>query len=87
MLFLLIDSRHILLENDRQMVEWIIHLGVPLAVILTKTDKLNCTQLAQAVEKIKKELLPFGDFGIFPVSVLKKKGVNELYEFLEEVLK
>lgn len=40
-LILLIDIRHPLGQNDRQMLEWLHEMGYQFQVVLTKADKLN----------------------------------------------
>lgn len=46
LLVLLIDSRHGLLANDRQMIEWLEHEQLPFLAVLTKADKLKRNDLA-----------------------------------------
>jgi len=39
--FLLIDSRHNIMDNDRIMIEWLQHYRIPYILILTKIDKIS----------------------------------------------
>ena len=64
---LIIDSRHDPSKDDLLMWDWLNHLGVRLAVIVTKIDKLTRNQLAKQLASIAdafempdtKLLLPF----------------------------
>ena len=52
-LFLLVDSRRGLQANDLAVIKWLeVHL-INYTIILTKTDKLNKSELDLATEKIK----------------------------------
>jgi len=86
MVFLLMDIRHPLLKNDLEMIEWIIDYGFPMSIILTKSDKINNSQVNSTVLSVKKQIQPYGDFMIFPVSSSKRKGVESVMNFLDEVL-
>jgi GTP-binding protein len=48
-LFLSVDARRVLGELDLQMLAWCRSLGRPVHVLLTKSDKLNRGQAAQAL--------------------------------------
>jgi len=52
----LIDSRHILMDSDRQMLHYLAGQGIPTLVALTKSDKLKRSQQAQAVAALLKEM-------------------------------
>ena len=86
MLFVLIDSRHSLLEADHIFFEWILDFQVPIAIVLTKTDKISQQKLSESYAFTKKTIQPYGDFEIFPVTCTKRKGLNELLHFIGEVL-
>lgn len=86
MLFLLIDSRHSLLKADHIFFQWILDFQVPIAIVLTKSDKITQQKLSASITLTKKETQPYGDFEVFPVSCTKRKGLNELLHFIGEVL-
>lgn len=48
----LIDSRAGITADDRMMLQWLQHYGVPYMLVITKCDKLNKTQLTENVNKI-----------------------------------
>ncbi|HNR62661.1 MAG TPA: ribosome biogenesis GTP-binding protein YihA/YsxC [Thermotogota bacterium] len=83
--FLLVDSRHLLLEKDEQMIEWLQYLGVPFSFVLTKTDKLTTNQLAKQTEAIKNAYPK--NRSVFPVSSLKRTGRSELVAYIDDLQK
>ena len=38
---ILMDIRHAPMESDIDCYQWLLSLGIPLMIILTKSDKLN----------------------------------------------
>ncbi|HOO32605.1 MAG TPA: ribosome biogenesis GTP-binding protein YihA/YsxC [Thermotogota bacterium] len=87
MLFTLIDSRHSLIKADFIFLEWILQFHIPIAVILTKTDKLSQQKIQESVRETRERIQPYGDFELFPVSSTKRKGIKELMSFIGAVLK
>lgn len=51
----LMDARHPLQENDRQMREFLLQAEVPLLVVLTKVDDVKQGDLAKAVRLVREE--------------------------------
>jgi GTP-binding protein len=47
----LIDTRHVPQESDIQMIEWLLYQQIPIAVVLTKADKISRNDLAKHVRK------------------------------------
>ena len=86
-LFLLIDSKIGLKENDLQMVEWLEYSKIPYRIIATKTDKITksaqTTQLKQISEKLNlaPERLPI------PFSVKNRTGRKEVIQLIDAILK
>ena len=54
----LVDIRHGMLENAAQMHQWLAEEGLPVWMVLTKSDKLSRSQAAQQVLNVHKNLLP-----------------------------
>jgi GTP-binding protein len=77
---LLIDSRHNLMEKDKQMAEWLNYLGTPFVVILTKTDKLPRNKVAKQKKYFSQY---FQTHHIFPVSTKDKNSIKLLEEHLK----
>jgi GTP-binding protein len=54
---LLIDSRHGFKEVDRPLLDMLDRAGVSYQIVLTKTDKLGPTALAETAERVSAELV------------------------------
>lgn len=84
-LFILLDSRLSPQPIDLNFIHWAGSAGIPISLILTKTDKLTKNQLQQNRNRIEEKLmetwaeLPL----IFTASSLKKKGGEEILHFIE----
>lgn len=85
--FLLLDCRHLILENDKQMIEWLNFYGIPYSIILTKTDKLSQLKMNEQIQLIKKEELYSDRVQIFPASVLKRTGRQEILDYIQQKMK
>ncbi|MGP1411242.1 MAG: ribosome biogenesis GTP-binding protein YihA/YsxC [Peptoanaerobacter stomatis] len=87
-LFLLLDIRHEPKETDRQMYEYCKYYNIPVDIIATKSDKISRVQYQKSFSVIKKFLNIKGDeVKIFPISSLKKTGIEEVSDYMEEILK
>jgi GTP-binding protein len=83
---LVMDVRHPLTEFDWQMIEWCEHTGLPLHILLTKTDKLNYGAAKNILMQVQKELKDNN----FPLTIqlfssLKKTGIDELHFALDQL--
>jgi GTP-binding protein len=76
---LLIDSRHGILQSDRQMMEWLNYFHRPYIIILTKSDKITINQLKLRIQNLVKEL---PDHHIFAYSI---KSTNYRQVFIEYI--
>ncbi|HRK97599.1 MAG: YihA family ribosome biogenesis GTP-binding protein [Alphaproteobacteria bacterium] len=86
--FLLIDSRHGLKENDLEMMKMLDQSAVSYRIILTKADEPKKADLeatkALIEEKLKKHPAAFPE--AFPVSSWKKTGIEELQEMILDLI-
>ncbi len=83
-LVLIVDIRRGLGEPDRQLLSWCTDRALPAQVVLNKADKLPRSAAAQALTVVAREL---GDnTGIQLFSATKKRGLDELYQTLDEWL-
>ena len=83
-MFLIVDIRRQLTDFDRQMLAFADAVGLPVHVLLTKTDKLKRGQAAKALLEVKKEL---GDAAtVQHFSALSRQGEGEAREQLEAFL-
>jgi GTP-binding protein len=84
---LLVDSRHGITALDRQLLAFIdarVSSGaIKLLVVLTKSDKLNNNESAQAVASVQKILADeiatdTSDIGVLLFSALNRRGLDDL---------
>jgi GTP-binding protein len=85
-IFLLLDIRHILMEQDKQMLEWLNYIGFNITCVLTKSDKLKRNEINIQRFKLQKEIesFPFVS-NIIPFSAVNKEGKEELLKIIEQV--
>ena len=85
-LFLLLDARLEAQEIDQFFIDWLGKNGVPFVLVFTKTDKTPAIRFEKNRKKYEKlllvtwEKLPY----IFCTSVTRKKGKDEILDFIEE---
>jgi GTP-binding protein len=83
-MFLIVDIRRQLTKFDRQMLGFANSVGLPVHVLLTKTDKLKRGQAATALLEVRREL---GDAAtVQQFSALSRLGEDEARAKLEEFL-
>ncbi|UOE99726.1 ribosome biogenesis GTP-binding protein YihA/YsxC [Bdellovibrio reynosensis] len=80
-LILVMDIRRDWTPEEELLKKFSEERGFPLAVVLTKADKMSRSQMLQAVAKVKKTS---GLSAVFPVSALKKTGQNEVEDYVYE---
>jgi GTP-binding protein len=84
---LLIDARHGANENDKIMMRLLNEAAASFLVVLTKTDKLNTTELAEAVNAAavvaKEHVAAHPD--VFATSAETKLGLPELRAHLADL--
>ncbi|MGB7478687.1 MAG: ribosome biogenesis GTP-binding protein YihA/YsxC [Burkholderiaceae bacterium] len=92
-LVLIMDARRPFTELDVQMLEWFAPTGKPVHCLLTKADKLNRSEGADALRQARTVLASYVDAGgaPFPFSVqlfssLKRTGLEEAQERIVDLL-
>lgn len=87
--FILIDSRLDPQKKDIEFINWLGEMGVPIALVFTKIDKIKQSELAQSKRKFEKRLL--NDWEelppVFITSAEKKTGRDHLLDFIEQAIK
>ena len=78
-LLLLMDARRDWTEDEQLLVDWLQERGLPVAVVLTKTDKLGKNELINRIKAIKSQS---NMSNFFVTSALKKTGFEELEDFV-----
>ena len=78
-LILLMDIRHPLKDLDQKIIAWTASCGVPLHILLTKSDKLKFGAAKKTLLTVAAELAPYGDAVTLQLfSSLDKRGVDDV---------
>lgn len=85
-IFLLVDIRHEPSQNDVDMYDWILHYGFNPIIVATKSDKISRGAVQKHVSIIRKKLNCVDGTPIIPFSSLKKSGIEEVWEYIEDML-
>lgn len=83
---LLVDIRHDPTRQDVQMFEFLkAATGYEPLVVLTKTDKINRSQVRKQTEQARKVLGASVDCTMIPFSAVTKQGLEEIHGIVEEL--
>jgi len=82
----LVDIRHSPSALDVQMYEYLKHYGLDGLVVATKSDKVSKNESAKSISQIRKILRMEPEDLVIPVSVLNKKGHEDLLSAMENIL-
>lgn len=80
-LVLVMDARREWTEDEELLKAFTDSRGLPMAIVLTKADKLTRNEINKIVSKIKKDA---ATEAVFMTSALKKQGQKEVEEYLFE---
>jgi GTP-binding protein len=83
-MFLIVDIRRQLTDFDQEMLAFADAVGLPVHILLTKSDKLKRGQAANALLKVRRELGEVATVQQF--SALNRQGEDEARTRLEEFL-
>ncbi len=83
----LIDIRHSPTNNDKLMYNYIISSGLPCLILANKADKIAITKVDDTVKSLQKELNPIGDIPTFPFSSERKIYTENVWNYIEDILK
>ncbi len=86
LVLVLLDSRLMPTELDKQMLDYLATLEIPHIIVLTKTDKLSRSEINSNINKISVALRHNKDI-IVPTSATKKQGTDKLAELISKSLK
>ena len=88
MLFILLDSRHELMEIDRSFISAVAGADIPFTVILTKSDKLSKSALERNAASIQASLDTIRPgITVIPTSSDKKTGKDTVLDLIDADLK
>ncbi len=81
----LVDARRTPTEHDVSLMDYLSHVGLPSLVVLTKMDKLNRSERAQAIARVA-EALDMHEKRLLPFSSRSGEGREDLLAALEDLL-
>ncbi len=85
-IYLLIDSRRELNDDDLTFLSFVESKGLPLTIIFTKADKLNQSLRAKTLNMFNKHFKGAQDQAFF-TSSLKKENIGALQKHIEGVIR
>ncbi|MBP6381337.1 MAG: YihA family ribosome biogenesis GTP-binding protein [Pseudomonadales bacterium] len=80
---LLMDVRHPLKDQDRDLIGWAAGLGIPLLVLLTKADKLSRGPGKSTLLAVRRELASVPSTTVQLFSALSGEGIDEARAVLD----
>jgi GTP-binding protein len=83
LVLVLVDAKVGPTRDDIAMIEWLEYLGIPYAVVLTKTDKAKQKEISQTLKKLKE----LGVKEVVQTSSKDKKGKDKLLKVILSHLK
>jgi GTP-binding protein len=85
--FILLDLRHELQENDEIFFEYCGKWEIPFSIIYTKSDKLKPGELEKNIKKIEDKILESWEVlpATFITSASKNRGRDEVLNFIDSV--
>ncbi len=86
-LFVLIDSRIPMQQIDLVFMNSMIENGVPIAIVFTKTDKLNKAEYSTNMKKYEEQLLEYWEElpPVFYTSAKSGDGSDQLLSFIDDL--
>ena len=81
---LVMDVRHPLKEQDRELIGWTAPLGIPLHVLLTKADKLSRGPGKSTLLAVRRELAAIPATTVQLFSALSGEGIDEARRVLDQ---
>ena len=83
LLIQLLDSRHAPSADDRMMLEYLRHHGIPFVAALTKADKLKKAEAERATGEFAALCVEYRCKGVVLTSAQDGRGVEELQRVIE----
>jgi GTP-binding protein len=83
-LMLFMDIRHPLRPMDQSMIDWAAQVGLPIHILLTKSDKLSRGAGSTTLHDTQKAMKVYENVSVQLFSALKKTGVDKAREQLDK---
>ena len=85
--FILIDVRLKPQEIDIEFINWIGKLGIPIAIVFTKADKLSKSKVLTSIIRFKNELKNYWEElpAVFISSSVTREGREEILKYIYEI--
>ena len=84
--FLLIDFRHKVMEDDILMYNFLKYYNIPVTIVATKYDKINMSSRSKCERQINESFALQNDDNIVYYSSITKKGREEIYSLISNIL-
>lgn len=87
--FVLVDGRVTPQEKDLEFITWLGEIKLPLAIVITKSDKLKRAELSKSITTYTSALLKNWEQlpPLFITSAEKKTGKEDILEFIDKAIK
>jgi GTP-binding protein len=84
--FVLVDSRIDPQASDLEFINFLGELEVPMAIVFTKTDKLNQSERSKNTRRFTEKVLEYWEElpPAYQTSAIEKKGRDQLLKFIAE---
>jgi len=83
LVFLLLDSRREIMENDSLMIDWLRHYQIPYILVLTKSDKISNNQYKIINSKLRNK---YPNQDILRFSSKNRTGKEDILTILEKIV-
>ncbi len=80
--FLLVDSRRGLTDEDYSLLDYVRGYGLPVRIFLTKTDKLSRSEFTAAMESIKSATVKYNPLSVCSVSANSTDDFRKITELI-----
>lgn len=87
MTILLVDFRHPPTDEDKQMLDFLLHFENPVMIVATKSDKVKRSRHQKHLQQIADGFGLDSTDTILPFSSETKEGKEEAWEIIEEVIR
>ncbi len=86
--FVLVDMRLEPQKSDLEFINWLGESGIPLSIVLTKSDKLTKNERNQSLSRIKKAILDSWEVlpPLFITSAETREGRDEILDYITTVI-